>query len=59
MVISQMWLVLCLNRQLNLIMIDCQTLVLSCNCTMFCIFIGTMYVVFVYAMIVYFIQNDR
>ena len=59
MVISQTWLVVCLNRQLIRIMIDCQTLVLSCNCTVFSVFIGTMYVVFVYAMIAYFTQNGR
>ena len=59
MVISQTWLVVCLDRHLILIMIDCQTLVFSCKCTMFNVFIGTKYVVFVYAMIGYFIQNGR
>ena len=59
MIISQTWLVVCLNRQLIPIMIDCPSLVLSCNCTMFSVFIRTVYVVFVYAIIAYFIQNGR
>ena len=38
-------------------MIDCEPFVLSCNCTKLSVFIGTIYVVFVYAMIAYLIKN--
>lgn len=41
------------------IMAYCHTLALSCKCTMFSVFIGTIYIAFVYAMIAYFIQNGQ